>query len=186
VFFPDNPYLLFWLSINFIFIFYYVSFIPYFIAFNIEHYFWRVIENISDVYFIIDVILNFNIAFKKENGEYEISWIKIIKRYLSTYFLIDALTSIPFGLIMETHSNSFNVSYNKIFWILKLPKLVRTLKMTWIFRLSRVMKSFKLGAYWRFKIKVYDNFLKTFYLMIVTFFLLHLGACVFIIIGNSR
>ncbi len=56
--------------------------------------------------------------------------------------------------------------------------------MTKLFKLSRLMSSMKVGEFWRYKIKVKENFIKTLYLAGITYLVLHLACCIFITIGN--
>ena len=61
---------------------------------------------------------------------------------------------------------------------------MRTLKMTRVFRLSKVLKFVNLGKNQKFTLRVYENFFKTLLLSVFVILVLHLGACIFIVIGR--
>lgn len=162
-------------------LFFILTFMPYFLVFNITNSFLASFEKLIDVYFMIDILVNFNLAFSKKSGGYETNRFKIACKYLRTYFFIDLLTSIPIGWIMESSGN--NVNINKFFRIAKLPKLMSTTKMSKILRLSYILKVLKFGDLWRYKIKAKESLFKTIMLGLTTYFVLHLGGCMFIFLG---
>lgn len=64
-----------------------------------------------------------------------------------------------------------------------MPKLVRTFRILKLMKVSQLLKSLKLGSHWKFVYKVRENLLKTVYIAILTFFVVHLAACCFAGIG---
>jgi len=51
-------------------------------------------------------------------------------------------------------------------------------------KISHLLKNLKLGQYWKFVYKVWENLLKTLYLILLTFLVVHLAACFFAAIGQ--
>ena len=179
LFYPNTIFIFIWSLINLIFIFYFITFLPFFIVSFLEIKFFLNLEKIINIFFIIDIFLNFNTTYELENKTYEKSRKKITIKYLKTYFFIDLFTSIPFEFILYKSS-----PYNKIFRILKLPKFLTILKSTKVFKLKHILELLKLEKSWKFKIKVKANFFKTLYLILQTFFIVHISACIFVYIGR--
>ena len=71
-----------------------------------------------------------------------------------------------------------------MFRVIKLPKVIRTFRLMKIMKLSYFLKNLKLEHHWRFQIKVRENFLKTLYLVLLMFLIVHVASCMFILIGN--
>ena len=178
LFYPDNIYLFIWNTINLFFIFYFVTFLPFFIVSFLEINFFLTLERIINIFFIVDLIINFNITYEIENKKYEQSRKKIGLKYIKSYFFVDLFTSIPFEWILRSSP------YNKIFRILKLPKLISILKVTKVFKMRHILDLLNLEKFWRFKIRVKANLFKTLYLTLQTFFIVHISACIFIYIGH--
>lgn len=183
LFYPNNPGILIWNMANLTFIVYFLTLMLYFIVFNIKARFIDIFESMINVYYIVDLSVNFNLTYMTENGFYEQSRKKIALRYLKSYFTMDLLTSLPIDWILTIYMSS-SKSYNKLFRILKLPKLISTLKMAKIFSVTYWLKTLRLGDIWRFRLKVHENLLKTISVMFLTYMVLHIAACIFIAIGS--
>ena len=184
LFYPNDLISIISNFLNLIFIFYLIVFIPVFFVFEYENIFWKILDRIMDIFFIIDIFINFNTTYIIIDNKYELSRKKIAIKYLKSYFFIDLLSSIPISIILDIYQISNNSSNNKMLKFILLPKLIRTLKITKIFKLSNKLNSLKLSGYWRFKLKIHENFFKTLYIAGITYLVLHLAACVFIAIGK--
>ena len=95
-------------------------------------------EYFIDLFFLIDIFINFNTTFMHENGLYETSRCNIALSYLKGYFLIDFISSIPIDKVIIEFT--YGGTYNKMLRIFKLPKLFSTLKMTKLFKLTEFFK----------------------------------------------
>ena len=113
-----------------------------------------------DFWFAIDIILNFRTGYIKY-GTIVMDPKKIASNYLSTWFLIDVLGTVPFEQLL-----SGQISERKSL------KLVKYFKIPKLLRVSRVMK------YVRNHKHVYD-FSKV---LLVIFTMLHVGACLWVMI----
>ena len=81
----------------------------------------------GDLAFIVDIIQNFFTAFRDE-GELITNRRRIRNRYLLSWFIVDAVSSIPFSWFGNGDSQY------QIVKILRLFKLVRMVKMSQMFR----------------------------------------------------
>lgn len=55
---------------------------PWLFAFNVNSGFINSVEKGIDIFFIIDVLLNFNLSYKLKNGKYSNCRKQITKKYL--------------------------------------------------------------------------------------------------------
>ena len=67
---PENPFIMFMMLTNIMFITYFFTLMPYFIAFSNESPLIKYFEDSSDVFFIIDLLVNFNITYRLKNGDF--------------------------------------------------------------------------------------------------------------------
>ena len=65
----------------------------------IEWYF--ILNNVIDVLFFVDIIINFNTAFPRDDHELVEDRCEIIKRYLTGWFTIDFLAIFPTEIILN-------------------------------------------------------------------------------------
>ena len=75
---------------------------PYRIGFGVDavgH--WLVFETAIDFLFMADVMINFRTGYYLEDEEVMDSW-RVAKHYISTWFLLDIVTCIPFDLLTAT------------------------------------------------------------------------------------
>jgi hypothetical protein len=80
-----------------------------------------IIDEIINAIFFIDILLNFRTSFYNSRGEEIYSPKLIAKDYvLSSRFIIDVLSFIPFGRFAYTRGNGL-----RIFGILKIQRFAR-------------------------------------------------------------
>lgn len=83
-------------------IFYTATITPYLMSFHDEPPegapidLWHVMEVIIDIVFIADIFINFISAYERRDGTYEYSLKKIAVNYLTGFFAVDLMASIPF------------------------------------------------------------------------------------------
>jgi hyperpolarization activated cyclic nucleotide-gated potassium channel 1 len=88
------------------------------------------IDIVIDFFFLIDLALNFNLAYFDEEGRLVKDRRQVVVNYIRTWFFLDAISSFPFSLI-EVFSNQDSEIWIRIKTV---PRL---------FRLSRVFKILK-------------------------------------------
>lgn len=97
-----------------------VSFNPDFT--NINYFFWA--DRIIDMFFALDIIINFRYAYiHKRTGDEIWDWRLIAFNYLKGRLIIDVLAAAPFDLLGEV----FNLNHSalKFFGLLKLIRILR-------------------------------------------------------------
>ena len=97
--------------------FYTSVFVPFNVAFKpkaMENWLQLVVDNIVDVFFFLDVVLNFHTTYVNPAGEV-ISDPKLIRRnYLRSWFFIDLMSCLPFDIFYAFQGKHFNFEYKKI------------------------------------------------------------------------
>ena len=91
------------------------------------------VDNISIVVFSIDIFVNFNTGFY-EKGVLILDRVKIFKNYLSFWFWVDFLSTIPIDKVFGFDSDSNNqagriIKFVRVLRVLKLLKLIRLTKL---------------------------------------------------------
>ena len=131
--------------------------VPYNVAFDTkENIFTYTINAIIDVFFILDIFINFRTSIVSELDSEEIfDQKKVALRYLRSKFFIDFLASIPFDYFVLIFSTDNNSSF--IFELFSLLKLVRVL------RLSRLITHLNL----RNEVKVSLRLIKLIFFLIM-------------------
>ena len=118
--------------------------VPYRMGFQKEVPFgttWFWVEVIVDVYFMLDIWINFRTAYRTEEGELITNPRKIARNYFRGWFAIDAAACFPvtyIGLIIAgTDSDQQGAQKVKA---LKIVRLLRLAKMLRLARLKRLIK----------------------------------------------
>jgi CRP-like cAMP-binding protein len=91
------------------------------------------IQFFTDVVFMMDVVLQFNITFKDGEGMWLTSRRDVAWYYVTHGFIVDVVAAIPF----ERLSGSGNAQSTGLLKILRLPRLMRIVK---IFRVMKALK----------------------------------------------
>ncbi|XP_065836457.1 potassium/sodium hyperpolarization-activated cyclic nucleotide-gated channel 3-like isoform X2 [Oscarella lobularis] len=111
---------------------------------------WIVLNSLTDIVFLLDVVVNFRTGFLTDGHSHEIVNLDskaIAIRYLKTWFVLDAVASLPIdnivNIFLDDESYSDNVSHllraSKALKVLRLAKLLSLLRLL---RLSRLMRFF--------------------------------------------
>ncbi|MCL7033220.1 hypothetical protein MKW94_006329 [Papaver nudicaule] len=130
-------------------------------------------EYIIDVFFGIEIILTFFVAYVDPNTRLLV-WDsrKIALRYLKTWFLMDFASTIPFGLIVYvcTDRHKLGLFYQSVFGMLRF------------WRLRKVMQLFR-----RLEKDIRFNYvlIRCIKLVLVTLFFSHLAGCVYYILADT-
>lgn len=110
---------------------------------------WYYIMNMTiDFLFLIDIFVNFNTAFQRENNIMCDTRCDVVKNYATGWFIIDLLAIFPFEIIVKfsesrnQESNSSDPDFNEMVRITRVSKLYKLVRVT---RLLRLVKLFKKG-----------------------------------------
>ena len=144
--YPNDTYYMYWdMWISFILL---ISCIitPINFAFQdeLENVEWYVIFNYAiDLFFLAELIVNFNTAFEDEDKEIVDSRKEIAKRYLSGWFVIDIVSILPLDIILLAfvEGSGSDAQVNRMIKMGKFSKLYKLIKITRLFRLLKLMKN---------------------------------------------
>ncbi|KAK3732807.1 hypothetical protein QZH41_017708 [Actinostola sp. cb2023] len=148
---PFSSFRWYWDILLVIFISMHVLLLPVNIAFLSDDLsiHWLVINGISDLFFIIDIFLNFRTGLVDPNNKDEVILDSAIIRrnYLQGWFVIDVLSSLPFDyayfIASSTSTEQTLIKASRALRILKLAKVLSLLRLLRVSRLVRYMKRFE-------------------------------------------
>ena len=87
--------------------------------------FWFFFEMIVDIYFWIDLVLNFRTGYWRSNGTLEVDPLNIKWNYIKSWFVLDALSCLPVNYITLFDSSMKDLKAFKSIRLLRLFKLLR-------------------------------------------------------------
>nr|CAB3258015.1 potassium voltage-gated channel subfamily H member 7 [Phallusia mammillata] len=124
-----------------------------------------VVELLVDIFFVVDIIINFRTTYVNKNDEVVSNPTKIVIHYFKGWFLIDLVAAVPFDLLVAGQSQQETT-------------LIGLLKTARLLRLVRVAR--KLDRYSEFGAAVL-------FLLMCSFVLIaHWLACIWYAIGNME
>lgn len=96
-------------------------------------------ETFVDASFSLDIVLNFRTAFVESGASDALisSSRRIASRYLTGFFLLDVVSTVPWDLVMTNEALGL-VQLFKVSRIVKLVRIMRILKLIRILRLLKV------------------------------------------------
>merc|ERR1712070_327058 len=80
-------------------------------------------DRIVNIFFMLDVFLNFRTGFVSFDGEIVMDWKRIAKQYVRSWFFLDVLSSIPFDDLSSGEMIDLQAAK-----LLKFGKLARVIK----------------------------------------------------------
>lgn len=151
------------------FILFYLSIIvPIRVGFSIQATgFGYLVDLIVDVYFWLDIAVNFRSGFEDTTtGRVVYDLAEIRKQYLATWFTLDFIASLPIDLVFRLNDGTFvcsiesfstnmcpakktsleradGANQGQLFRLLKLFRLVRLVKMLRLIRLQRLLEKYQ-------------------------------------------
>jgi len=158
-----------WNLVMALLIIYTITFMPYGMVFMNDDPKVSTMESYMNIFFGIDIFVNFCTAIFDEEGKPIISHKLIAIDYMKGFFFLDFVSSIPFNLFSDA------ASANKLLRVLKIPRLVRMFKLAKVIKLGDLYK----GTSFSYFLKINGGLLKVVSLVLVTIMILHLAACVF-------
>ena len=108
----------------------------------------HIIDILIDIFFFIDIIINFLTFYIDKFGVKITDRKKIAKRYIKSWFLLDVISTFPFHLIINDRSSSFS-SLAKLPRLIKLVRLLRFLKLLKAYRLKELMQAIEFSRHIR-------------------------------------
>jgi hypothetical protein len=140
---PDGQFTAVWDFFSVFMLVYVTITVPLRVCFGVEIELWSFsffVEATVDLFFIIDVVLNFRTPFFDRHGFREDRPKEIAKQYIRGWFTIDIVSCVPFGYVQYLH-NSDEVSTSQgASNELKGIKAIRLMKITKMMRLARIKR----------------------------------------------
>jgi hypothetical protein len=130
-----------------------------------------------DLYFIVDLVLNFFMSYTTAAGMYEVRHHVIVKHYLETWFAIDLVSSFPTQYIMMIAKQSHTEETGDNLRVIKTLRLLRLTKMLRLARIRRILQKHDTL-----------DFVPSSNVMLLVFFtvfLAHMLSCFWYLIGTS-
>ena len=140
---PEGSAKQFWDFALMMFIFWSVLTVPYYICFKIEvRGVWKIIEYITDIFFAIDIAINFVTGVENPSAnrvEYDLKTIAIT--YLKGWFVIDIVSTLPFDIIYSSFSSESDGSAMRSLKLLRAIRLVKLLRLIRIFKIVELLET---------------------------------------------
>ncbi|KAI5593417.1 hypothetical protein BDE02_03G014000 [Populus trichocarpa] len=128
-------------------------------------------DNVVDLFFAVDIVLTFFVAYIDSRTQLLVrDRRKIARRYLSTWFLMDVASTVPFELLayLFTGNEKVGLSYSLLgllrFWRLRRVKQLFT----------RLEKDIRFSYFW----------VRCARLLCVTLFLVHCAGCLYYLLAD--
>ncbi|KAJ9687452.1 hypothetical protein PVL29_016084 [Vitis rotundifolia] len=128
-------------------------------------------DNVVDLFFAVDIVLTFFVAYIDRRTQLLVcDWRKIAVRYLSTWFLMDMASTMPFEALgsLITGKQKVGLSYSLLgllrFWRLRRVKQLFT----------RLEKDIRFSYFW----------VRCARLLSVTLFLVHCAGCLYYLLAD--
>ncbi|OMJ95537.1 hypothetical protein SteCoe_1141 [Stentor coeruleus] len=178
LFYPDSLYMKIWYIWIFIFLIYTAIFMPiHFCIQTVNDPSWLIINTIIDLFFILDVLINFNTCYYEITGKLITGRKKISVNYMKTWFIVDLISSFPIQLFEDSVVTSSNhylrlIRVNRIYRLFSLFKLLRFMKTAY-----HTKKFLSLKIYSEVLVKFLNFFL-------AACVLIHILGCIWIMIST--
>ena len=152
---------------------------PYRVAFlsdEDEFLYWIILETTIDVFFSVDIILNFFVAFFDAEEILIVSKKRIIKNYLLGWFSIDLIGVIPFDKILET------TKYSTLVRLSRIPRLYKLFRLTKMLKVLRMIKERnKIITFFLDFLKIGQGLQRMLSLIISILLFCHVTSCLWVL-----
>jgi len=112
--------------------------IPFDIAFDVTTMPWIFFDICLDVFYMVDLLLNFVTAYMSGDNELVTDFRKIRNHYFRTWFFIDLVASLPFGIMSYAIASG-----SEALQVIKLLKAFRLFRMSHLYRAVAALNSLK-------------------------------------------
>ena len=180
---PKGRFRLVWDLISVLLIFYDLFYVPFTIGFATNaNGFLYVFDILKDIFFFMDLILNFITAFYDKNGNL-IRVPKIIARhYVSTkLFYFDLITALPIPLVADLiiHQDDTHANLLRLLRFLRFLRLIRVLKAVKLLRIYHKVEEF-------FYSSLFNGIRSIFSLLFYIILCAHWIACLWHFVGQEN
>ena len=129
-----------------------------------------IIEATFDVIFFADIFVSFNLAYFSKSNKLVKDRGKVGLHYLKTFFFVDLLMSIPFGIILHKDPSQ---EFSKIVMFRHLPKL-----MKW-YKVKEGLNNIAFRSRVDYFFILYSNYIQLVKLLACVVLTMHISACLF-------
>ena len=182
---PDDGFTIIWNTFISLLLFFTFIQSPYRIAFvGNDDIIWLVLDGLVDLIFLIDLVLNFFMAYY--NDEYILidTRRKIAFKYLLTWFWIDLLAIIPFNFIIPDSGNG-NSDFSSLIRLIKLPRLYKLVTVVPIGKIFRSLeRRSTIFSHLQEFLKIGAAFERLIFTLLTFALIVHIVACGLVIIAN--
>lgn len=137
---------------------------------------WTIFDDICDVMFGIDIMVNFLTAYYNSKNELVVSYKKIASNYIWGWFIIDSLAFIPLNDIFLDISTNANIA-GKFLRILRLPRLYRLIKIMRFAKSEHTIKNTVMINNLLMNLHLNLGIAKLLKVLVNFFFLCHIISC---------
>lgn len=181
---PHGKFRYYWDMTTLLFMLWVVIDVPFMVAFDvaIDVNVWdwhRIISLMVDVFFMLDVILNFNTGVEI-GGIVSMDRIVIAKDYLKSWFWIDIVSAFPLDLVLQGSAGSNSANSTQVVKLAKMGRVVRMFKLIRLLRIARVMRVVSRLEYTMSTQEAMRTLWKFFAVVVIC---CHLFSCAFYAIG---
>ncbi|KAF0718990.1 Aste57867_1353 [Aphanomyces stellatus] len=142
---------------------------------------WTTANNLIDICFALDILRNFLVGYHDDRDELVVNHKEIAKKYLTTWFLLDFISTFPVETISSyvdpqaSKTNSYaSIQLFRILRVARIVKLARLAKLKIFF--AKAEETFGLNS----------GMMRLLRLTLLVLFISHLIACFFHLLGQPN
>ncbi|KAL6756171.1 hypothetical protein V8C86DRAFT_2654456 [Haematococcus lacustris] len=195
---PDSRFRTIWVRVTLVVALYIIWVTPIRVGFDMQAqgpWFW--IEGILDIFFYVDLVLNFFTAYEHPiTNEVITNHKQIATRYLSTWFWIDLLATFPSDYVVKglegTWGCAFRNTCDEVIKNNTAVSVIVLLRTTRIFRIIWIFKNFNVLSINTIIGRLMDEYITVRWLFsiaelfVVLIFLGHLCGCFFYMFSHPK
>lgn len=177
---PQSRFKMVWNFIIILLLLYTSTYVPYRVAFvDDSSTAYTIFEYFVDMLFFIDIFVNFFSAIERPDGTIEVKCKKIAKAYLTSWFILDIVATIPTQAFenLASGEDAGSSNYNKLIRLARLPRLYRLLRILRLFKIVKILNSSVAIQKFMDRIKMNAGVGRMIAVLIFAFFCVHLISC---------
>lgn len=151
--------------------------LPYRIGFNIpQSWHWLIFDIISELLFLIDIVVNFFTAYERSDFSLNINHKFIALKYLKGWFWIDLASALPLSFF-DGDDRMKLVRLAKVLRLFRFARVLRVMKVTRIIKFLKYSGKKKNFLFMRPFSKVEETILRVVRIVLFVGLFAHLVAC---------
>ena len=147
---------------------------------------WDVAQAVTDVLFLIDIILIFNCALMDEDERLNQNRGEIACEYVQGWFPLDIVAIIPFSTIVGWFQTDNGKINNDLVRVARFGRLYKLVKLTKLLRVLKIVKEkSKIVKYIRQFLKIGLGFERLFIFLMSTLMFCHIITCLWVFVAAN-